>query len=89
VRDSLILGADFYETLDEIRATDGRGIPPVGIGEDSLIERAIIDKNARIGRGVQIRAEGRDQELDGDDFFIREGIVIVGKGAVIPDGTVI
>jgi glucose-1-phosphate adenylyltransferase len=89
VRDSLILGADFYETLDEIRATDARAIPPVGIGEDSLIERAIIDKNARIGRGVQIRAEGRDQEMDGDDFFIREGIVIVGKGAVIPDGTII
>jgi len=89
VRDTLILGADFYETLDEIRASDGRGIPPVGIGEESLIERAIIDKNARIGRGVQIRAEGRQQELDGEDFFIREGIVIVGKGAIIPDGTVI
>ena len=89
IRDSLILGADFYESLDEIRASEVRGWPPVGIGADSTIEGAIVDKNARIGRGVQIRREtGRSQE-DGTGYYVRDGIVIVPKGAMIPDGTII
>jgi len=50
----LLIGADSYETLDEMRASQAQGIPPVGIGSDSIIEGAIIDKNARIGRGVHI-----------------------------------
>jgi glucose-1-phosphate adenylyltransferase len=89
VRDSLVLGADFYETLDEIQSSETRGTPPVGIGSESIIEGAIVDKNARIGRGVQIRQEGRVSERDGEGYYVREGIVIVPKGAVIPDGTVI
>ena len=49
-----MLGADYYETLEEAVQAAGRGEPPIGIGEDSVIERAIVDKNARIGRGVRI-----------------------------------
>jgi glucose-1-phosphate adenylyltransferase len=86
---SLIAGADFYETIEEIQAAEARGLPPLGIGADSVIECAIIDKNARIGRGVQIRCEGRREDGDGDGHFVRDGIVIVPKGATIPDGTVI
>jgi glucose-1-phosphate adenylyltransferase len=65
------------------------GCPPVGIGEGTEIENAIIDKNARIGRGVRIvNAEGRS-EGEGDGWSIRDGIVVVPKNGTIPDGTVI
>ncbi len=89
IRESLVLGADFYETLDEIQRQAGRATPPIGIGSDTVVERAIIDKNARIGAGVSILNEAGVQEADGDGYFIREGIVIVPKNGVIKDGTVI
>jgi glucose-1-phosphate adenylyltransferase len=89
IRQSLLLGADYYETIEEIERTSARGLPPLGVGADSVIERAIVDKNTRIGRGVRIVNEGAELEKDGKDYFIRDGIVIVPKGAVIPDGTVI
>jgi glucose-1-phosphate adenylyltransferase len=89
IRDSLVLGADEYESLEEIDRAHAKGLPPVGIGGDSVIERAIIDKNTRVGRGVRIRNEAGVQEADGDDYFIRDGIVIVPKGGVVHDGTVI
>ena len=78
-----------YETLDEMAQGTSDGIPPIGIGEDTVIEQAIVDKNARIGRGVRIVNEAGDTERDGDGYQIREGIVVVTKNAVIPDGTVI
>ena len=89
IRNSLLIGADFYETLDAMRATEARGIPPVGIGEDTIIENAIIDKNARVGRGVRIINEAKLEHADGDGYFIREGIVIVPKNSSIKNGTVI
>jgi glucose-1-phosphate adenylyltransferase len=89
IRNSLVLGADDYESIDEIERTQARGRPPLGVGGDSVIERAIIDKNARVGRGVRIVNEGGATEMDGDGWFIRDGIVIVPKGGVIADGTVI
>jgi len=84
-----MLGADFYEKLEEIDRAMASGIPPIGIGPDSIVQHAIIDKNARIGRGVRIVNQAGVQEADGPGFYIREGIVIVPKGASIPDGTVI
>jgi glucose-1-phosphate adenylyltransferase len=89
IRNSLIIGADFYETLDAMHATEAQGIPPVGIGSDTIIENAIVDKNARIGRGVRIINEAHTEHADGDGWFIREGIVIVPKNGVIRNGTVI
>jgi glucose-1-phosphate adenylyltransferase len=89
VRNSLLIGADSYETLGEMAECQTRGIPPIGVGSDSIIEDAIVDKNARIGRGVRIVNQAKIKELDGDGYFIRDGIVIVLKDAVIPDGTVI
>ncbi|HEX3693857.1 MAG TPA: glucose-1-phosphate adenylyltransferase [Polyangia bacterium] len=89
IRNSLLIGADEYETLEQIRATEKTGVPPIGVGAETVIENAIIDKNARIGRGVKIvNAEGI-KEADGDGYFIREGIVIVPKNGVIADGKVI
>ena len=72
-----------------MEASEQRGVPPIGIGSESVIEGAIIDKNARIGRGVRIVNEAGIKEKDGDGYFIREGIVIVPKNAVIPNGMVI
>jgi len=89
IRDSLVLGADYYETLDEIARAAARGTPPMGIGSDTVIEKTIVDKNARIGSGVRIVNEAGETERDGDGYFIREGIVIVPKNGVIPDGRVI
>ncbi|HEX7597515.1 MAG TPA: sugar phosphate nucleotidyltransferase, partial [Polyangia bacterium] len=89
IRNSLLIGADSYETLDEMAACEARGVPPIGVGSDSIIEDAIVDKNARIGRGVRIVNQAKTKEKQGDGYFIRDGIVIVLKDAVIPDGTVI
>lgn len=86
IKSSLILGADEYETANEARS----GLyPALGVGAGSTIEGAIVDKNARIGKNVQIRSAQGRADHDGPDFFIRDGIVVIPKGAVIPDGTVI
>jgi glucose-1-phosphate adenylyltransferase len=61
----------------------------MGVGHGTLIEGTIVDKNARIGAGVRISPEGKPAELDGRNFYIRDGIVIIPKNAVIPDGTII
>jgi glucose-1-phosphate adenylyltransferase len=89
IRHSLMLGADFYETVEEMERAQAKGLPPVGIGSDSVLENAIVDKNARIGRGVRITNHSGEGERDGAGFYIRDGIVVVPKNAVIPDGTVI
>ncbi len=91
IEDTLIMGADFYEPFAEGQFDVQTDRIPLGIGADTTIRRAIIDKNTRIGRNVQIinkdRVEEGDREQQG--FFIRSGIVVVSKNAVIPDGTVI
>jgi glucose-1-phosphate adenylyltransferase len=85
----LMMGADFYQTIEEMQADIQQGYPRVGVGPNCYIRRAIIDKNARIGAGVQIVNEARHQNYDGDGYFIRDGIVIVPKHGVIYDSTVI
>src|SRR6266849_5890915 len=85
----LMMGADFYQNLEELQADIDRGYPRIGVGPNCFIRRAIIDKNARIGAGVQILNDAREKVLDGEGYFIRDGIVIVPKTGVIPDGTVI
>ena len=71
------------------RAPRWRRLPPVGIGSDSVVENAIIDKNARIGAGVRIVNQAQATDLDGDGYYVRDGIVIVPKDGVIADGRVI
>jgi glucose-1-phosphate adenylyltransferase len=89
LKNSLLLGADYYESLEEIDRARARGVPPVGVGSECVIERAIVDKNARVGNGVKIVNAAGVQEADGDGYYIRDGIVIVPKSGVIADGTVI
>ena len=89
VRDSLLLGADFYQTLSEIEVDENNGRPPVGIGEDSEIVGAIVEKNVRIGRGVKVLNESGTQHADAETHYVRDGIVVIAKNAVVPDGTII
>jgi glucose-1-phosphate adenylyltransferase len=80
---SILLGADFYE--EELASNS----IPLGIGRDVVLDRVIVDKNARIGDGVRMVNESGVQEADGDGYYIRNGIVIVPKGARIQPGVVV
>lgn len=84
LKNTIMMGADYYEA--EVHKPQ-EGVPPIGIGRDCIINGAIIDKNARIGNGVVISPEGKSQDLDGDGYYIRDGIVVVPKNSVIKDGT--
>ena len=89
IRDSIIMGADYFEPDNEREENIQLGQPHIGIAEGAVIENAIIDKNARIGRNVHIRALPEREDSDQGNWVVREGLVIVPKGGVIPDGTVI
>ena len=89
VHKSVLMGADFYETEDSKKQSKIDGIPLIGVGENTRIESAIIDKNARIGANCVISPEGKPDHYDGDNYYVREGIAVVPKGAVIPDDTII
>jgi len=86
IRRSVLMGADYYEPIEDALA---KGLIPLGIGENVIIEQAIIDKNARIGDGAIIRNEKKLENADGDCYFIRDGIVVIPKDGVVPPGTVI
>ena len=91
LQEAIVMGTDFYETVEEMRSNLESNIPHVGIGDGSVIKRAIIDKNVRIGKNVQlINSRGVEKE-DGPNgsYFIREGIILIPKGASIPDNTII
>ncbi len=83
VVNSLLMGADFYETRSE------QGAIAIGVGRSSSIRNAILDKNARIGKNVRIHNRRRLKNFDADSYYIRDGIVIVPKNVEIPDGTII
>jgi glucose-1-phosphate adenylyltransferase len=87
VRDTVLNGADRYETDAERAENSRRGIPNMGIGDGSIIEHAILDKDFRIGRGVKILNSRNVQEEDGPNYVIREGIVVIPKGVFVPDGS--
>jgi glucose-1-phosphate adenylyltransferase len=86
-----MMGADFYQTFDEMRDDLNKGLPRVGVGEGTVIKRAIVDKNARIGNNARLLNEAGTTEADGPggSYFIRDGIIIVPKNAVVADGTAI
>jgi glucose-1-phosphate adenylyltransferase len=82
IRNTIVMGADYFE-LDSATKS---GRPPIGIGRNCVIERTIIDKNARIGDGVVISPEGKPAHVDAENYFIRDSIVVIPKNAVIPNG---
>lgn len=91
IESSIVMGADYFESLDEIQENIDSRTPHIGIGQNSVIRAAIIDKNVRIGKNVQlINKDGRENlDCPEGSYFIREGIIIIPKNAVINDGTVI
>ena len=91
IENSMVAGADFYEDFAERQLVSQEGTVPLGIGSNTTIRRAIIDKNTRIGNNVVITNKENVEEAEREDegFYIRNGIVVVLKNAVIPDGTVI
>lgn len=91
IDNALLMGSDYYESPAERLATLESGKVPLGIGVNTTIQRAIVDKNARIGRNVRIVNRDHVEESNRENlgFVIRSGIVVVIKNATIPDGTVI
>jgi glucose-1-phosphate adenylyltransferase len=85
VRRSVLLGADYYEA-DNIGPVR-RDRPRLGIGKDVILDRVIVDKNARIGDGARLVNEAGVQRADGDGYFIRDGVIIVPKDGIIRPGT--
>jgi len=78
---SIILGADYYE--------EAQVDLPLGIGRDAVLDRVIVDKNARIGEGARLVNERGIQDADGDGYYVRGGIIIVPKSGVVKPGTVV
>ena len=85
----VMMGADYYEADSSINHNISINRPLIGIGSNTRIQNAIIDKNARIGNNCVVSPAGKDANMDGDGFYVRDGIVIIPKNAVIPDNTVI
>jgi len=86
----IMMGADFYQNTEEKKDDIKKGLPTIGIGKNCFISRTIIDKNARIGNNVRINVDGRNYENgDHGNFYSADGIIVIRKGAVIPDGTTI
>ncbi|MER3499423.1 MAG: glucose-1-phosphate adenylyltransferase [Chitinophagaceae bacterium] len=86
VLSSYIMGNDYFETLDDIANDNKMGIPLLGIGERCYIKNAIIDKNCRIGHDVRINGGSHLENSDHSLYTVKDGIVVVKKGAVIPNG---
>ncbi len=89
MQNTIMMGADFFEDEAARKVNRAQGQPDVGIGVGSFIEGAIIDKNARIGSHVIIRNLSGRPDQEHTNWVAREGLVIIPKGAIIPDGTVI
>ncbi|CAN5728197.1 glucose-1-phosphate adenylyltransferase [soil metagenome] len=84
-----IMGNDYFETLAEIESNTAKGIPKIGIGDRCFIKNAIVDKNCRIGNDVRINGGAHLPDTDHALYAVKDGIVVLKKGAVLPDGFVI
>ena len=87
IRRSVLLGADYYDS-DDVAPARGDA-PRIGIGRNVVLDTVIVDKNARIGEGARLTNEARVDHADGDGYYIRDGIIIVPKDAVIKPGTIV
>ncbi len=86
---AILLGSDYYEAKESIEEHEKAGKPRIGIGANCRIENTIVDKNARIGDNVVISPAGKPDKVDHAMYYIRDGIVVVPKNGIIPQGTVI
>jgi glucose-1-phosphate adenylyltransferase len=83
------MGADYYETIPEIVSIQEKGVPLLGVGDRCYIRNCIIDKNVRIGHDVRINGGSHLENTDHALYTVKDGIVVLKKGAVIPNGYVI
>jgi glucose-1-phosphate adenylyltransferase len=89
LRSTVVCGTDRFETAEERAYNRAQGVPDLGIGDRAVIERAILDKDCRIGADVRIINQRGLNEAEADNYVIRDGIVVIPNGAVVPPGTVI
>ncbi len=91
VRDTVLIGSDKFETDAQRAENRKRNRPDLNIGDGAVVERAILDKDSRIGRGVKLTNRDNVQDADGPNgmYYVRDGIICVPRGAIIPDGTVV
>ncbi|MDT7540620.1 MAG: glucose-phosphate adenylyltransferase [Acidobacteriota bacterium] len=91
LEETYLMGADFYQTVEEVRADAAAGLPRIGIGENTIIRRAIVDKNARIGANCRLLNEAGIENADHEEagYYIRDRIIIVSKNATVKDGTIV
>jgi glucose-1-phosphate adenylyltransferase len=88
LEDAVVMGADFYETGDQLKENAASGRPNIGVGKGCRIKRAIVDKNARIGDGCVLDGEGKaDGTYANGAVVVRDGVLVVPKGATLPPGT--
>jgi glucose-1-phosphate adenylyltransferase len=85
----VIMGLDYFETDQDRLAAEAHGLPGLGIGKNCKLEHVIVDKNARIGDNVTITRKSHSKNFDGENYYIRDGIVVIPKGAIVKNGTVI
>ncbi|RQV96045.1 glucose-1-phosphate adenylyltransferase [bacterium] len=86
---SIVMGADYFESYEEINRHTKTGIPRIGIGDNCEIRNAIIDNNARIGNGVKLINVNNETQKEADNYVIKDGLIIIPVNSIIPDGTVI
>ena len=89
IKNCYIMGCDYYETMDQINKKNKNGAPVLGIGERCIIEDAIVDKNCSIGNDVHIKGGAHLEKIDHPLYTIKDGIVVIKKGAFIPNGFII
>jgi glucose-1-phosphate adenylyltransferase len=89
IENTIMMGSDIFESDEEIKTNRESGVPDIGIGENSIVRMSIIDKNARIGKNVILDPAGKPENFESKGIYIRDGVLVVPKNAVIPDNTVI
>jgi glucose-1-phosphate adenylyltransferase len=89
IEDSIIMGCDYYQSLNDILADRASGKPIMGVGKNCVIKKAILDKNVKIGDNTKIINEKKLEVSKGENYSIKDGIVIIHKNSVIPPGTII
>jgi len=89
IEDTILMGADFIQTFEELEEDRKLGIPHIGVGKNSRISKAIVDKNARIGENVKIGPHDANENFSGPGYIVKNGITVVEKDAVIADGMIV
>jgi glucose-1-phosphate adenylyltransferase len=89
LKNSVVIGADAYETVQQKAENHRRGLPNIGIADNAIIENAILDKDARVGTNVHLYNRNKIKNGEGPNFVIRDGLVVIPRGAIVLDDTVI